>query len=276
MYLELPEEELYQNDTFIASIKLNTEGEYVNAVRVNLSFSQDILEIKDFSKGNSILTVWVEEPRFSGQRDSFSFSGGIPGGYQGWNGILGKVIFKAKEQGLAKIEFQESSQALLNDGLGTPAKLEIRETTFNLLPETGEGYRNQWQRELEKDTTLPEPFGVEIGQQSDIFEGKYFIIFSTTDKQTGVSHYEIEEGDEQWKVGSSPYLLEDQSLTSIITVRAVDKAGNKRISEIGPRYTPPGKQFPYWIILLVVLLVIVYQFYNKQKNKWRDKELRQS
>ena len=267
LYLELPEEDPHKNDTFVANIKLNTEGEYINAVRVNFSFSQDILEIRDFSKGNSVLTVWLEEPQFSEEGGSFSFSGGIPGGYQGWDGTLGKVIFKAKEQGLAKIEFQESSQTLLNDGMGTPAKLEVRGAAFNLLPEAAEGYENQWQQELEKDTIPPEFFEIEISQQSDIFDGKYFIIFSTTDKQTGVSHYENKEDEEQWKVGNSPYPLEDQSLTSIITVRAVDKAGNKRISEIGPRYIPSEKPFPYWVVALAIFLMgLVGLLYKKAKK----------
>lgn len=271
LYLELPEEDLHGNDIFLANIRLNTEGEYINAVKVDFSFSQDVLEIKDFSKGNSILTVWLEEPQFLGEGENFSFSGGIPGGYQGWDGTLGKLILKAKGQGSAKIDFREDSQALLNDGMGTPAELELRGATFNILPEAAEGYRNLWQQELEKDTTPPEPFEIEISQQPDVFEGKYFIIFSTTDKQTGVSHYEIKEGEGQWKVGNSPYPLEDQSLTSIITVRAVDKAGNKRISEIGPRYILPAKPFPLWLIALIFLLIIVYWFYKKQK-KWRVKK----
>ena len=57
-----------------------------------------------------------------------SFSGGIPNGYKG-DGLLGKIIFKVHESTQkgtqnntkeAKIEFLDSSQVLLNDGLGTP------------------------------------------------------------------------------------------------------------------------------------------------------------
>ncbi len=255
LYLELPNEDFHKNDVFLAEIRLNTEGEYINAVKVELSFPQDILKIEDFSKGNSILTVWAEEPEFSNQNGTISFSGGTPGGYQGWNGILGKIVLKAIEQGIVKIEFQENSQALLNDGLGTPANLKIEGVVLNILIEDQDGAKNQWLDEIIEDIIPPEPFEIEISRDPDIFDGKYFIIFSTTDKRTGIDYYEAKEGESEWNRVQSPYVLENQDLTSIITVRVVDKGGNERIAELGPRYIPSEKVSPWWVTIIILIVI---------------------
>ena len=208
----------------------------------------------DFSKGNSILTLWLEEPSFSNKAGTISFIGGIPGGYLGEDGPLGKIIFYAKEGGEVKIQFQEDSKILLNDGFGTKAELEKQGAAFNILSEKLEAPRDEWLGELKKDNIPPEFFEIEISRDPSIFEDKYFIIFSTTDKQTGINYYEVKEGERDWKKAESPYLLEDQALQGIIKVKAVDKAGNERIAEyIPPGYKPPKKLLPYLIIILILM-----------------------
>ena len=122
------------------------------------------------------------------------------------------------------------------------------------------------------DTTKPEEFKPEIGRDPAIFEGKYFLSFATVDKMSGIDHYEIIETRDKkqdiWKKVESPYLLEDQSLQSKILVKAVDKAGNERISKM----TLPSKPFPYWtipviVICLVVIGWIIFKIIREKKNK---------
>lgn len=97
-----------------------------------------------------------------------------------------------------------------------------------------------------------------------MFAGRKYAIFSTTDKQSGIDHYEILEikpTEEigvapqptwiekllrkkklapNWIVAQMPYPLMDQDLMSIIKVKAIDKAGNERLVE----YIPPQPQAP--------------------------------
>lgn len=273
LYLEPSSGEYQPGDTFLVEVRIDTEGECINTVSADLSFSQDILEAIEFSQGNSILTIWLKKPEILQESGLISFIGGIPGGYcgilagdPGKNYILGRIIFRVVSRevprGLARVVFRDDSQVLLNDGLGTPAKLITKGAVFNISPEPFDATqgRNEWQEEIGKDNIPPESFKIEIHQDPAIFEGKYFIVFSTTDKQTGLDYYEILEADErgyqrgttrkaEWKKGDSPYLLEDQGLKSIIKVKAVDKAGNERITE----YLPPEKPFSYWIIVLTLI-----------------------
>ncbi len=124
------------------------------------------------------------------------------------------------------------------------------------------------------DTTPPEEFKPEIAE----IEGKKYLVFSTTDKISGVDHYEIATLNQvgiflnakpkiEWKVGKNPYLLGDQNLSKIF-VKAIDKAGNEQISEI----TLPSKPFPYWIIPVIVICLviigwIIFKIIREKKNK---------
>ncbi len=272
LYLEPAEGSYYQGDTFITNLRIDTEEECINAVDANLSFPKDILEALDFSQGNSILILWLKKPEINQESGLISFTGGIPGGYcgvlpgdPGESNLLGKIIFKVKEISeelfSAEVKFLENSQVLLNDGFGTPAKLTTKEAIITILSGIPETPQKEWQEELEKDIFPPELFEIEIHQDPSIFEGKYFLVFSTNDKQTGIDYYEIKEGKRDWKRAESPYLLEDQGLRSIIEVRALDKAGNKRIAE----YLPSKKPLPYWpIILILIVFLINYWFFRKK------------
>ncbi len=264
LYLEPSQGQYHPGDTFMIEVRINTEGECVNAMEVYINFPPDILEAVDFSQGNSILTLWVKPPTIEPAAGIISFSGGIPGGYcgkilgsPGQGNLLGKAIIKIKNIGqkskIAEIKFSDSSQILLNDGFGTPTKLTTKGAVFNILAEKPAVPQNQWQQEIKNDTIAPEDFKIELGQDPSVFDGKYFITFSTVDKQTGLDHYEVAEGSLPWEKASSPYLLKNQGLTSIIKVKAVDKAGNEKITS----FSPPPKPLPAdWIILIAVFILI--------------------
>ncbi len=106
------------------------------------------------------------------------------------------------------------------------------------------------------DTQPPEEFKPKIGQDPSLFEEKYFLSFATKDSGSGIDHYEILEardgGEEVWKIEESPYLLENQTLQSIIRVKAIDKAGNERIAEIVPSLPEKLISLPGWKIILVL------------------------
>ena len=260
LYLEPEEGDYYRGDTFIVNLRVDTENECINTIEANLSFSQNVLEVIDFSNGDSILNLWVSPPYVNQESGLISFAGGIPGGFcgplpgdPGESNLLGKIIFKVKESGgerfSAQTKFLDNSQVFLNDGFGTPAKLSTKRAVFSIFPGTPGTSKREWLEELEQDKIPPEPFEIGISQDPLIFEGKHFIAFSTTDKQTGIDYYEVKEGKKDWQRFVSPYLLEDQSLESIIKVKAVDKAGNERIAQ----YPSLGTPLLYWIIVLVLM-----------------------
>jgi len=337
LYLMPQSQTVYQGDGFLVEIKLDTEGEEINTAQVGLTFPQNLLEAIDFSKGNSILQLFAEEPKI--QKGEISFTGGIPKGFNG-NGLLAKITFLAREIGRARVNFKENSQVLLNDPEGKKARLNFLEGNYKVVlrpielpvlsspsnpdqnkwysadsfeihwkgkpgaeysyllsrdplmepdesPEElindlkwekmedgiyyfqliervpGEAWSDKVTYRFMIDTTPPEPFEPQIGQDPKVFEGKYFLSFATVDKMSGIDYYQVLEADRggyqfgtkkkaEWKIAKSPYLLEDQSLRSVIKVKAIDKAGNERIAEILP---PPPKLT--WKDIIIPLLILI-------------------
>ncbi len=220
------------------------------------------MEFNDFSQGNSILTVLVEEPSVS--NGEVLFTGGIPGGYQGADGLLAKIAFKASAVNQAEVKFSDNSQVLLNDGKGTAAILITRGTVLNIL--AGQGAVDAWQEEIKKDKTLPEPFKIELSQDPAIFDGQYFIVFSAVDKQTGIDHYEIKEDNKNWERVSSPYVLKNQKLTADIWVKAIDKAGNEWMEALKAQ-NKPGIRREFYIIFGLILILLLGIIILRIKHK---------
>jgi len=270
LYLEPSSGQYQPGDTFLVEIKIDTEDECINTIEANLSFSQDILKAIDFSQGKSIITLWVKSPEINQDSGLVSFSGGIPGGYcgrvagdPGESNLLGRIIFRVPEvmvgepgKNLAEVKFLDTSQVLLNDAKGTKAKLATQGANFKILSKL-EPFKDEWREEIKKDNIPPEVFKIQISQDPAIFEGKYFITFSTTDKQTGVDYYKVKEGKRDWKVIVSPYVLENQKLTNNIQVKAIDKAGNERIEIVKAPRKPIWQYILYGGLFLILILIII-------------------
>ncbi len=280
LYLEPASGEHQPGETFIVDLKIDTEGECINAIEGHLNFSQDILKAVDFSQADSLLILWLKLPEINQSEGLISFIGGIPGGYcgripgdPGPSDLIGKLILnipgtlvQEKEKNIGEIKFLDSSRVLLNDGLGTETKITVQGAVFSILEKPGTP-ENEWLEIIKEDKIPPELFEIEFNQDPLIFEGKYFITFFTADKQTGIDYYEIKEGEGDWKSGESPYLLEDQQLQSIIKVKAVDKAGNERITEYIPETLKKPLYF-WWIVLILLGTgVIVWIIYKTIKKK---------
>lgn len=287
LYLEPPTGEYRVGDTFIEEVRINLEpGENINVIEANLKFPQDLLEVIDISFGNSLITIIPQEPIINQEEGIISFAGGIPGGYTGrvsgdpgLSNLLAKIIFRVVSQdvsrGFAQVVFRDDSQVLLNDGLGTPTNLTFKNALINIISKNVEPSKNEWQIELEKDKIPPEPFRPEIKKDPLVFDGQYFLVFSTTDKQTGLDYYEIAEqrgkrmpndAELEWEVGESPYLLKDQTLQSYIYVKAVDKADNERIEILRP--TKISTHFYLYLAIsvgLFIILIILYFSFRRRK-----------
>jgi hypothetical protein len=226
-----------------------------------------------------------------------TFSGGVPGGYcgriagdPGVANILGKIIFTVPSSqsgkpifvGETAIHILPTSQVLLSDGRGTPTSLIIRDALFMLASSTGTTTLNEWIKELSTDTVSPEQFSIDIYRDTRTASGKYFAVFQTTDKQSGIDHYEIMERDRDrpeytrgtrekavWRSGASPFILADQDLKSEIIVKAIDNAGNTQIASLSPNasQTSSSSSEKYlWVTLLVFVLAVAVGIVMRRRS----------
>src|SRR3989344_7008730 len=88
-------------DTFVATLRLDTiTGECVNAVTAEILYPKDWMNASAVSKGESLMSLWVEEPSVDREQGRVFMSGGIPAGYcgrvqgdPGKTNVVAKIIF---------------------------------------------------------------------------------------------------------------------------------------------------------------------------------------
>jgi hypothetical protein len=169
--------------------------------------------------------------------------------------------------------------------MGTRAEGTAKGTQIR-IDNKREGVINEWLSEVRADTTAPELFTINIYRDPKIQDGKYFIAWTTTDKQSGLDHYEVFEtnpwrfgffqsSDQMtyWQRAESPYILKDQNLRSKIMVKAIDKTGNERISEYNPRTSLlPGIEDKWigplggFIAFIIIIGIYFWRASRKKKN----------
>ena len=293
LYLEPQFQTVNFSDTFIQEIRLDTE-EPINTVEVFLKYPNEVLEVVDVSFGNSILTIIAQEPVIDKENGLISFSGGIPGGYDKIipNGaeesnLIARVVFQCCHESKAdfsicaslaevsskikkKVAILEDSKVFLNDGFGTETDVKIQESVINIISEFPQAVEDEWQKQKQQDIFPPEKIQVEIIYGTQMFEGQHILVFSATDKQTGVDYYEVKEGKRDWQRAKSPYLLVDQELRGIIKIKAVDKAGNERIEIV-----KPAELLLYYLLglLLIAILIAVYLIILRRKKRRKHDNL---
>ncbi len=253
-------------DTFVAEVRVLTGTECVNATDVDIIYPKESLRAVDFSKGSSILTLWVREPVLDHERGVVTFAGGIPGGYCGrvqgdpsLSNILGRIAFTvigASEK--ADITPSTNTRLYAHDGLGTEILPENGAASLILLSEP-QLSENEWIAEVQDDLTPPEAFAVTVHSTRGIFSGRYYLVFSTTDKQSGLDHFEIYERG-AWRTVTSPHALRFKSLDNI-RVRAIDKAGNERLGSYDASQTPESQaSVDFSFIIFGIILVALIAF----------------
>jgi hypothetical protein len=100
-------------------VQVNSSGTYINNAEAAIQFPTDLLEVVSVSKSSSVFSLWVEEPTFSNNQGRVVFNGGVANpGYNGSNGSIISITFRAKKAGTASLIFADSA-VRANDGLGT-------------------------------------------------------------------------------------------------------------------------------------------------------------
>lgn len=245
----------FLSDKFKVEVILDSE-EPINALEGELVFSGDYDGLESVSDGNSVVNFWIQRPQMTAD-NRLEFAGIIPGGLKGGKGTLFTLIFKSRYpfnggEKTPSFIVPKNIRAFINDGQPAAAKLVF--LPFELA------------EAKPKDYDPPENFTPAIGRDPLMFAGKYFLVFGTQDKDSGVNYYEVKEGGQSFRRAESPYLLENQLLTEWILVRAVDSAGNIREAAVRPlTYGLPYKTF---FIVLIALAVLGY-FLLKYARKYR-------
>lgn len=224
-----------------------TADEGVNAIEVALLIPKELQPI-DVSNGNSIILLWLTEPHFDEAKRLLTFRGIIPNGYVGTEGRLATITFAPQGSGIGTMALTAESRAYAGEGepvtlVAQPLTLPVvigKENIANTIP----------------DTDPPETFTPIIVRDPQLAGGRATLVFSTTDKGSGIARYEVKEywgvdlfPRAGWNEAKSPYVLHDQLRMSQVLVRAIDREGNTFTTSIAPSY-------PSSVIYITTLLLI--------------------
>jgi hypothetical protein len=169
--------------TFDVSVLLNTQGQSVNAVQVDIKFSADKLRIVKPSSDKSLLAIWLEPPVYSNTNGTAHLVGVVPGGITTESGLVSTITFEAIASGTATIEIQSTSSVLANDGLGTETLTGFGRASFSLSPKPLDGvnvysdthpFSDQWYNNDSVTFTLEKP--AEVTDFSYEFDNKPFTV----------------------------------------------------------------------------------------------------
>src|SRR3989338_4324196 len=131
--IEPPTGTFIVGSTFSVPVYVNTEGESINAIEIEGKFPEDKLQIISPSAGQSVITLWAEQPTYNNRNGTFSLQGLISDGLVAQKGLVTTLAFRVKAPGDAYIKFLGETKVLKHDGLGTDALKETNGALYRLI-----------------------------------------------------------------------------------------------------------------------------------------------
>ena len=115
----LPEQRaINRGEIFVVDVKIDSEGEDINAAEARISWPAGVLEFVEASKNGSVFNFWVEEPQFSASSNSVRFISGTTNGVSGGALQVLKIKFKGAGSGIADVSIADAA-VIAADGKGT-------------------------------------------------------------------------------------------------------------------------------------------------------------
>ena len=127
-------------NTFDVSVFVNTSGQNVNAVKVDLKFDPEKLQVITPAKGLSAVGVWIFPPSFSNTKGRVTLQGGFSG--QGINtseGLVSVIVFEAVSQGKTEVNFLDSSLVLVGEKEGVNILTSVNRGIYDIIPSPPKG-----------------------------------------------------------------------------------------------------------------------------------------
>ena len=252
--IEIDQPKISLEQPLTAHVYLNTAGETVDTFSGVLNFPQELLAFQDASDGNSVVNFWVQKP----SSITNIFSGIIPGGYVGEKGLLFSATLTPKKVGSGELQIKDS--LILHAGQElkiSPALVNKFSISAKLTTPT---------KEVIVDDEPPEDFIPEISIEG----GNTLVLFATQDKGSGISHYEVKEGNLDFIRTESPYQIKREDSRELY-VKAVDLQGNEIIKKLILASAPWYVKIKNWlfVIFAICFVYIVWRIIQRRylKNK---------
>lgn len=190
-------------NTFEVSVYLNTGGNDVNVVKVDLKFDPEKLQVITPAKEISAVGEWIFPPSFSNKRGTVTLQGGFPGrGINTSESLISVIVFEAVSSGETTVSFLDSSQVLLAEE-GNDVLTSVNRGVYNIIPSPPKGPgifsethpdQNKWYKNPNPTFSWDKIKGAE-GYSYQLDDDPYGEPDNTIDTEaTSISFEEINEG----------------------------------------------------------------------------------
>ena len=260
IYFEPQEATVGTEGTFFVAVLLDSGENSINALSVSIDVPEEFV-LTDTRDGDSVISLWVDKPKWNKETRKFTFSGLIPGGFVGaYAHLITMELSSTGKLGDGILSFDLGETIVLRNSASAE---EVMFDLESIILSVVKGKENVQVKII--DTDPPEKFVPFITDYEQTFDGNYVVVFGTQDKGSGMCCYKIAEmrGREvhdytilTWREAESPYTLEDQSLRSFVYVKAIDKEGNETIAIVLPQSTVLGYVMPYFTSILIIIVVV--------------------
>lgn len=247
-------------EEFYIDLNLETNNKNINAIESELSFDKNLLKLNRFDTSKSFITHWIDQLK---NENSIKIAGIVPNGFGGYinNPILGNVTrlyFTPVKSGPALVNVSNTF-VTENDGNGTVLPINPVSFLINISSEV----KN---KNIEiKDFIKPE-LEAFILKNSLINDNKPMLVFNVIDKDSGLEGVYV-KSKTGWQKIQSPYSLDTFEYRGILTIKAVDFAGNETIKRF---IAYRNSNFIYYILIFALGLSI-FVFFKKNVFKIKNK-----
>lgn len=214
-------------------------GERLDTVRAYLAFTGELAVI-DIALGSAFPRVAPGNgyDNAAGTASVGAFALGTPVAEPA---LLATVTFEAVGEGVATIDIGSTSRLISNgqeraNAAGhSGADIRVNAAT----DAAGQAVPT----EETVDTVPPNPIQP-YTERIRYVEGEEALVeFATTDDGSGIDHYELSLGGDEFFEATSPYVVSGLQVGDLLLeVKAVDKVGNERYGKTGIRVYPSGTQ----------------------------------
>ncbi len=242
-------EEVNLGETINLPVYLNTDGENINTVDIEIYFNSELFTFVGYKE--QTFKNWIIPPKVVDNK--IYFTGIVPGGIEGIYDPNKKDLtaipiinlsFKAKATGNASFIFVKN-EVLKNDGEGSVLEVDKRDLNINIIEKLDPIIENKI------DNTPPLPFEIKIIENEET--GK-LLVFNTTDLESGVSFFKVRDNF-QWKKIESPHKLDKPFFDEVLTIRAYDFNNNFIESSIA--IDGYFNKYIFYFLLLIFASILV-------------------
>lgn len=252
-------------DEIELSLFVDTQESSINAIEGEIVLPVEYIALDSIRDNASIISLWMVKPTII-NANKIKFLGIVAGGFSGTEGNILTLRIRALEVGEADFDMT-NTKILLNDGLGSSADVSIKASKVLIMPQA---QTDRAKKLIEpQDEEAPESFKPLVLNDERVYDGLSVLVFNTQDKLSGIDRYEVQEGDQEFEVVESPYLIKNQALDKDIKVKAIDKAGNERTEVVFLSMQPAeNSRFIIYIIVGVTVLVSIIGFLVFGYRRW--------